>query len=72
MSRMDKYDMRGINAYATPNPNGGVNIDVVRMTLDLVTVVKVSGRSKAEFLKHMGAIWDDCEVGIDTQAVRKH
>jgi hypothetical protein len=57
--------MEGINAYSRPTPDGkGVTVDVERMTVDLITVLKAGGYTKSAALGFVGKIFDDVTVKV--------
>jgi hypothetical protein len=57
--------MEGINAYSRPAPDGkGVTVDVERMCLDLITVMKASGATKEIFLDMVSRMFDEVRVDV--------
>ena len=57
--------MDGINAYSRPAPDGkGVTVDIERMLVDLITVLKASGCTREQFLAMAGQTFDDVTVEI--------
>jgi hypothetical protein len=56
--------MERLNAYSSPTPNGGVNVDTEGMAVDLITVLKMGGITKQQFLDFMSTTFDAVEVKI--------
>jgi hypothetical protein len=56
--------MDGINAYSRPAPDGGITVDVERMCLDLITVMKASGATKEIFLDMVARMFDEVRVDV--------
>jgi hypothetical protein len=56
--------MEGINAYSRPSPDGGITVDVERMAVDLITVMKASGATKELFLDMIGRTFDEVSVNV--------
>jgi hypothetical protein len=64
--------MEGINAYSRPSPDGGVTVDVERMTVDLITVLKAGGFTKEATLEFVGKIFDEVTVTVRIPASAKN
>jgi hypothetical protein len=57
--------MEGINAYSRPSPDGkGVTVDVERMAVDLITVMKAAGATKDTFLHMIANMFDEVRVEV--------
>ncbi len=56
--------MKGIRGYSRPGEHGSIIVDTEGMAVDLITVMKATGHSKAEFLEFITKIFDDVHVEI--------
>jgi hypothetical protein len=56
--------MEGINAYSRRSPDGGITVDVERMAVDLITVMKAAGADKDTFLDMLGRTFDEVKVEV--------
>jgi hypothetical protein len=56
--------MEGINAYSRRSPDGGITVDVERMAVDLITVMKAAGATKEIFLDMIGRTFDEVTVNV--------
>ncbi len=57
--------MEGLNAYSRPGPDGkGVTVDVERMLVDLITVLKAGGWQKRQFHRVVDATWNEVVVDV--------
>jgi hypothetical protein len=65
--------MEGINAYSRPSPDGkGMTVDVERMAVDLITVLKAGGFTKEAAIEFVGKIFDDATVTVRIPASAKN
>lgn len=53
-----------MNAYSTPSPDGGVEIDAEGMAVDLIVVLKMAGCPREEFLRKINELWREIEVVV--------
>ncbi len=63
---------KGINAYSRANSQGGVTVDVERMLVDLITVLKASGFTKEHFQNFAVATWDAVKVEVSIPRLAKN
>lgn len=56
--------MGGLAGYTSPLPNGGVTVDVERMAVDLITVMKAAGATKDTFLDLIGRMFEEVHVSV--------
>jgi hypothetical protein len=54
-----------LQAYSTQTADGGVQLDLKGMAIDLIAMIKGEGHSKEMFLQMLGELWDDVTVEID-------
>jgi hypothetical protein len=57
-------DFSRMNAYSTPLPEGGVEIDAEGMAVDLIVALKMAGCPREEFLRKMAELWGEIEVDV--------
>jgi hypothetical protein len=55
-------DISRMNAYSTPLPDGGVEIDCEGMAIDLIVALKAFNCPRTEFLRKMTELWDEIQV----------
>jgi transcriptional regulator with XRE-family HTH domain len=58
------HSQQSINAYTRPSQAGVVTVDVDRMAVDLITVMKAAGVAKDTFMSKIGAMFDEVEVSV--------
>jgi hypothetical protein len=63
-------DISRMNAYSTPLPDGGVEIDCEGMAIDLIVALKAFSCPRAEFLRKITELWDEIEVETFTATER--
>lgn len=56
--------MEGMEAYSRAGSDGSVIVDVERMCVDLITVMKASGATKETFLDLVSRTFDEVRVEI--------
>ena len=54
-----------VNAYLKKVP-GGTEVDVERMAMDLIGILKFNGMTKDEFLSLLEDTWDNTEIVVNT------
>jgi len=65
--------MEGINAYSRPSPDGReVTVDVERMLVDLITVMKTGGSTKEQFLEWAAQTFDAVQVEVRVPPAAKN
>lgn len=56
--------MERLNAYSTPDGQGGVRVDLEGLAVDLVTVAKAAGYDRVSFLACVAQTYDDVHVEV--------
>jgi hypothetical protein len=64
MTLKNQPGLSRMNAYSTPLPDGGVDIDAEGMAVDLIVVLKAFNCPRAEFLRKLASLWDEIEVEV--------
>jgi hypothetical protein len=63
-ARLTETHMHRANAYATPAADGGVNIDVEGMMVDLIAIVKTGGITRDMLLDKIREMWNEVQVEV--------
>jgi hypothetical protein len=64
--------MDRINAYTTRAPDGSTSVDIEGMMVDLITIVKVGGVPKADFLDFAAEVFDEVTVNVSIPQRQKN